>query len=581
MDHWTAITTTPLTELVAPPTIEFITHEDAEQAAEIAALLAQLNADVDDEPQADEVGQEASNRNFVYHEIKEQLIAAGLPAHEIAFIQDAKTPAEREALFAKVRSGAIRVFMGSTMRMGVGVNVQERCYAVHHLTTPWRPCDVKQADGRIWRPGNLFPEVWICRYVAAPSFDGFSWQGIETKGRFEDAYLRGDPEVRVMRDIDEQIISAGELKALASGDPRIMQKVRLEHELSRLKQQHAAWETGRRQARLSAIAAEQEAQEVRARVERMRHYQAQRTADRSLTLFDTTHDASDPTQARAIGKAVRDALLVWGETTSMSDLKRDGRVVAPCGTYRGLPLHAVIDLDGNGKRKLPHLIIADRVDGLVRKIAEPLIYSGDIATIVVKLEAAAHSIDDRVGIFDQTVIRLSAEAARLREAVQAPWEHARTYRLMGLALDYLDAVLDENQSRTEVAITEVLTLAASEGLDINEIIKEGAAVEEQGMDLSTIRVRLPNLPQQTVEAQAEAVQPTAAPQPTAQAAPEPQPTNTISISIFADPATIARPTLAIPSLDLKDMATEAARKKAEITRKKQAVQQEAGQLSFF
>jgi hypothetical protein len=161
--------------------VHVISIEDAEDAAETAAILARLNLGADEdegtEEPTDEVGEEATNRNFVYHEIKQQLIAAGVPAEEIAFIQDAKTPAEREALFAKVRKGDIRVFLGSTMRMGVGVNVQERCYAIHHLTTPWRPCDVKQADGRIWRPGNLFPEVWIFRYIAAPSFDGFSWQG--------------------------------------------------------------------------------------------------------------------------------------------------------------------------------------------------------------------------------------------------------------------------------------------------------------------------------------------------------------------------------------------------------------------
>ncbi|NJM07396.1 DEAD/DEAH box helicase family protein, partial [Candidatus Gracilibacteria bacterium] len=405
--------------------VNVISVTDAEDAVETAALLTRLNAgDADEgtEESTDEVGAEASNRNFVYHEIKQRLIAAGIPTEEVAFIQDAKTPAERESLFAKVRKGDIRVFLGSTMRMGVGVNVQERCYAVHHLTTPWRPCDVKQADGRVWRPGNLFPEVWIFRYIAAPSFDGFSWQGIETKGRFEDAYLRGDPTVREMSDIDEQIISAGELKALASGDGRIVQKVRLEHELGRLKQQRSTWETGRTQARLSALHAEQDAQKVRRRIERLRHYLSLRTDDTAISLFGSMIDRTNPAQARANGKTIRDALVTWGETVSSADLQRDGRVIASCGSYRGLPLSVVIDLDGNGKKKLPYLILADEIDGKVLKIVDVIINIGDSSAVLPKLEAAATSIEARIASVEQEAARFEAEAARFRSSLAATWE---------------------------------------------------------------------------------------------------------------------------------------------------------------
>jgi hypothetical protein len=158
--------------------------EAAEDDEEAKQLLARLNGgDVDEDDEAgidpnEAVGQEARNQISVYQEITDSLVAGGVPREQIGWIHDAKTPAMRQKLFENVNKGVIRFLLGSTSKMGVGVNVQERCYAVHHLTTPWRPCDVKQADGRIWRPGNRFPEVWIFRYVASPSFDGFSWQGV-------------------------------------------------------------------------------------------------------------------------------------------------------------------------------------------------------------------------------------------------------------------------------------------------------------------------------------------------------------------------------------------------------------------
>jgi hypothetical protein len=573
MDHATSFDTTTVP-------VNVISIADAEDAAETAALLARLNAgDADEEgneESPDEVGEEASNRNFVYHEIKQQLIAAGIPEQEIAFIQDAKTPAERETLFAKVRKGEIRVFLGSTMRMGVGVNVQERCYAVHHLTTPWRPCDVKQADGRIWRPGNLFPEVWIFRYIAAPSFDGFSWQGIETKGRFEDAYLRGDPTVREMSDIDEQIISAGELKALASGDGRIVQKVRLEHELGRLKQQRSTWETGRTQARLSAIHADRDAQKVNRRIERLRHYLSLRIDDKTITLFGSMIDLTNPAEARANGKAIRDALVTWGEAVSSTDLKRDGRVMASCGSYRGLPLYTVIDLDGNGKKKLPYLVVADTIDGKVAKIVDALINVGDIGSVLPKLEGAVNSIENRIARLEQEAAGFETEAARFRTSLEATWEHAQTYTLMSLGLRYLNAVLDEDATGTEATIAEILALAEGEGLDIHQILQQGQQIVEKGVDLSTIRVTLPPRP-----GQAEAAQEIVEPEAARETAPEPLPENVVSISVFADPRQVARPTLDVATLDLKDMATEAARKRAEIAKRKRQAQVQAGQMSFF
>jgi hypothetical protein len=212
------------------------------------------------------------------------------------------------------------------------------------------------------------------------------------------------------------------------------------------------------------------------------------------------------------------------------------------------------------------------------------------------MEQAANDLDSRIARIEAEADRISADAARVRAALEEPWEHARTYRLMELGLRYLNAVLNENQQATEAVITEVLALAESEGLDIDAIIKKGQEIEEKGVDLSSIRVQLPPLSAATA-AQAEAVAPetlTLAPPtaPTDEAprpvAPTPTPTPTpategayVSLSIFADPLPIARPTLEVATLDLTDMATEAARKKAELAAKKRKQAVAAGQVSFL
>lgn len=574
-----------------------VQHLDAEDAAEVEALLAQLNVDADEEPPVDaEAGSNTGQRVSVYGDITQQLVARGIPRDTIAWIHDARTASDREALFARMRTGDIRILIGSTFRMGVGVNVQERCYAVHHLTTPWRPCDVKQADGRIWRPGNLFPEVWIFRYIASPSFDGFSWQGIETKGKFEDAYLRGDPKVRKMGDVDEQIISAGEIKAIASGDPRIVQKVRLEHELEKLEQMRRGFEGTRRSARMASLKVEESASDQQRLVQRLREALAQRTPEPSLTLLGTAYDLSTPELARAAGKAIRDNLMMaWAAGVNQFDLKRRGMVLGDVGTYRGLVLRAVLELDRQGKAKLPWMFLAPG-EGADR-LTNAAIMIGERAAIIDRMELAANDLEGAIERREAQTATYRAESARIRTTLDTPWEHERTYRMMGLGLRYLNAALDENQSKTEQVITEVLALAESEGLDIEEILKDGQSIAEEGPDLSKIRVQLPphgahpapqvalaltdaeEAPPQTVLALTDAddAPSQAAPQP----APQPESGQYISLSIFADPLPIARPTLEVASLDLKDFATEAARKKAELANKKRQKELEKGQTCFF
>ena len=171
----------------------------------------------------------------VYEDIREKLIARGIPAEEIAFIHDANTEARKKELFAKVRSGQVRVLMGSTFKMGAGMNVQDRLIALHDLDCPWRPGDLEQRKGRIVRQGNQNPTVHIYRYVTEGTFDSYLWQTVENKQKFISQIMTSKSPVRSCDDIDETALSYAEIKALCAGDPRIKEKMDLDIDVSRLK----------------------------------------------------------------------------------------------------------------------------------------------------------------------------------------------------------------------------------------------------------------------------------------------------------------------------------------------------------
>ena len=177
----------------------------------------------------------------VYDEIIEKLVKQGIPREQIAAIGSAETDAKKQALFAKVRSGAIRVLLGSTQKMGTGTNVQERLVALHHLDAPWKPAEVEQREGRILRQGNRNEEVAIYRYVTEGSFDAYMWQALETKARFIAQIITGDSTVRQAEDIGGQELSYAEVKAIASGNPAVLSLAEADAELKRLtvlKKQH-------------------------------------------------------------------------------------------------------------------------------------------------------------------------------------------------------------------------------------------------------------------------------------------------------------------------------------------------------
>ena len=171
----------------------------------------------------------------VYEDIKNKLMEKGVPEKEIAFIHDANTELRKAELFAKVRSGQVRFLLGSTAKMGAGTNVQDRLIALHHLDVPWRPSDIEQQEGRILRQGNQNDKVKIFRYVTEGTFDSYSWQLIENKQKFIGQIMTSKSPVRSCEDVDEAALSYAEVKALATGNPYIKEKMDLDIQVSKLK----------------------------------------------------------------------------------------------------------------------------------------------------------------------------------------------------------------------------------------------------------------------------------------------------------------------------------------------------------
>lgn len=171
----------------------------------------------------------------VYDDIRNKLVAKGVPKEQIAFIHEANTETRKTELFAKVRSGQVRFLLGSTSKMGAGTNVQDRLIALHHLDVPWRPSDIEQQEGRIIRQGNMNPRVNIYRYITEGTFDAYSWQLIENKQKFIGQIMTSKSPVRSADDIDDAALTYAEVKSLATGNPYIKEKMSLDIEVTKLK----------------------------------------------------------------------------------------------------------------------------------------------------------------------------------------------------------------------------------------------------------------------------------------------------------------------------------------------------------
>lgn len=267
----------------------------------------------------------------VYDDMKQKLMAQGVPPEEIAFIHDAKTEVQKAELFSKVRKGQVRVLFGSTAKMGAGTNVQTRLAALHHLDCPWRPADIEQREGRILRQGNINKTVKIYKYVTENTFDAYNWSILENKQKFIGQLMSGKNPSRSCEDVDEAALSYAEVKALASGDPRIIEMTDLDSQVTKLKLLKANHEGQRYQLEDQLIqffpkAINRTQEQITGLEQDLAVVQAHPLPDKehfSITVAGQTY-----TERKAAGQAIIDAC------TKMTDVAE--RV--PLGEYRGFPM---------------------------------------------------------------------------------------------------------------------------------------------------------------------------------------------------------------------------------------------------
>jgi hypothetical protein len=344
----------------------------------------------------------------LYLDIKEKLVRRGIPPGEIAFIHDAKTPEAREKLFTAVRAGQVRVLIGSTAKMGTGMNVQERLLAMHHLDAPWRPADVEQRQGRMLRQGNRFKEAFEFVYITTGSFDGYIWQVLETKARFIDQVMSGQVNSREIDDISKTALSMAEIKALASGDPEIMKMIAIENELSKLDSVRSAWLRNRqlmqmklqsyRQQRLSL---EEQITELR---EALRIRDENTSDDFSMQVLGQRY-----TKRKEAGAALNRAFLQHARNADM------------IGTYAGFTLRA--QLIGSLHDPIEMNIRLEYGEG---KSLQARVGESGLGT-VQSIEAVLRGLETTITRFEKMAAQHGADIEAIEVGQGQSWEQADRY----------------------------------------------------------------------------------------------------------------------------------------------------------
>ena len=331
----------------------------------------------------------------VYDDMKQKMMAQGVPPEKIAFIHDAKTEVQKAELFAKVRKGQVRVLLGSTAKMGAGTNVQTRLTALHHLDCPWRPADIEHREGRILRQGNMNQTVKIYKYVTENTFDAYNWSILENKQKFIGQLMSGKNPSRSCEDVDEAALSYAEVKALASGDPRIIEMTDLDSQVTKLKLLKANHEGQRymledRLIQFFPKAINGTKEQIQGLEGDLAVLQAHPQPDKehfSITVAGQTY-----TERKAAGQAIIDAC------TKMTDVSQRVEL----GEYRGFPMTLWADtatqkFQVTMKQNLSHTIelgsdpvgnIA-RLDNALAAIAENLEQNkGKLENLTAQMEEA-------------------------------------------------------------------------------------------------------------------------------------------------------------------------------------------------
>lgn len=373
---------------------------------------------------ADEQSQE--NTFNVYDDIREKLIAHGVPAGQIAFIHEANTEVKKKELFAKVRSGQVRVLMGSTAKMGAGTNVQDRLIALHDLDCPWRPGDLEQRAGRIVRQGNMNPEISIFRYVTEATFDAYLWQTVENKQKFISQIMTSKSPVRSCEDMDETALSYAEIKALCAGDPRIREKMDLDVDVARLK----------------LMKADHQSKQFRLEDQLLKYFPQEVERDTQLIAgFQrdfATIEAHPLPQEDFVGMTVGDKLIMDKEEAGKAILAacKDAAKGAPVefGSYRGLPMRVQFDA-----------FINKFVLTLHGAVSHPMEVGNDARGNITRLDNAIAQIPKRLAATTEHLATVRQQIDAARAEVGKPFPQEAELQTKSARLAELDAELNMDQ----------------------------------------------------------------------------------------------------------------------------------------
>lgn len=385
-----------------------------------------------------ETESERLDRLGIYGEIKRELIKRGIPADEIAFIHDFDTPTKKNKAFADVNAGRIRVMLASTEKAGTGVNMQERLYALHHLDAPWRPADVEQREGRILRQGNRYCEVRIFNYVTENSFDGYMWQTLENKARFIAQIMMGEVTARTAEDVDDLVMTAAQVKAIASGNPRILERVSLEVELARLSRLYSVWRRSRHHLKWEAEAMPVRVREADERV--TAHQQAITVRDQAGKMNDafvvrlrrsleTTEERLFTERAPAGEQLERLRRQISAQTNAAPQI---------LGSYRGFQLLAQKQRDREEAFFTP-------VVGWFTVPEGTLLYefkfSDSASGTIQSMEAQLRSLDTHLSRALQAQHELHHKQDLLTAELSKGWEYAPNYESLQRQLEVVNQAL--------------------------------------------------------------------------------------------------------------------------------------------
>ena len=370
-----------------------------------------------------------------YQDLKDRLIRLGVPAEQIAFVHDAgDNPAKRERLFAKVRSGEIRVLMGSTQKLGTGTNVQERLAAIHDLDCPWRPADLEQRLGRIQRQGNTYGHVRDYRYVTEGTFDAYSYQTVERKQRFISQLMSSKSPAREAADLDADVVTLANIKALATGDPDIQRRMTLENEINQLKLLRASW------AQQKADTRRDIGQQLQPRIEGIRQAIHEKTDDKplaskALSIHQTARMNGRWEGMTINGQPVGDRQTACRLLHQAAHQAHDGDTIAE---YDGLPVIARRAAT-TGRITLAVKAIHEHESGTEM----PGPYLTGPSSIVSQLDRIVRNMATDPGKLTERLADAERELAAAEETLAEPFAHEDEYRQKQAELERLTSKPDE------------------------------------------------------------------------------------------------------------------------------------------